>query len=48
MRTFQLPEDTDSPDTELAETKLIEKENDCTDVHRSPKVESDGEMKAKL
>ncbi|EDL10626.1 mCG140584, partial [Mus musculus] len=48
MRTFQLPEDTDSPDTELAETKLIEKENDCTDVHRSPKFESNGEMKAKL
>uniref|UniRef100_A0A8C6HKE0 Solute carrier organic anion transporter family member n=1 Tax=Mus spicilegus TaxID=10103 RepID=A0A8C6HKE0_MUSSI len=48
MRTFQLPEDTDSPETELPETKLIEKEDNCTDVHRSPKVESDGEMKAKL
>ena len=48
MRKFHFPGDIHSPDTELAETKLIEKENDCTDVHRSPKFESNGEMKAKL
>ncbi|XP_052028719.1 solute carrier organic anion transporter family member 1A4-like isoform X2 [Apodemus sylvaticus] len=47
-RKFQFPEDTDSSETELAEMKLIEKEDDCTDVHRSPKVQNDGELETML
>ncbi|XP_052577400.1 solute carrier organic anion transporter family member 1A5-like isoform X2 [Peromyscus californicus insignis] len=48
MRKRQLPEDIDSSETELAEMKLTEKENECMDVHRSPEVENDGELKTKL
>ncbi|XP_031236902.1 solute carrier organic anion transporter family member 1A4-like [Mastomys coucha] len=48
MRKFQFPEDTDSSETELVEMKLIEKEEDCTDEHRSPNVESAEELKIKL
>ncbi|XP_028613421.1 solute carrier organic anion transporter family member 1A4-like [Grammomys surdaster] len=48
MRKFQFPGNTDSTETELAEMKLIEKENGCTDVHKSPKFKSDGELKTIL
>lgn len=48
MRKFHFPGDIHSPDTELAEMKLTEKESECTDVCRSPKVENDGELKTKL
>nr|AAO45090.1 solute carrier family 21 member 1 [Mus musculus] len=48
MRKFHFPGDIHSPDTELAEMKLTEKESECTDVCRSPKFENDGELKTKL
>ncbi|XP_076424310.1 solute carrier organic anion transporter family member 1A4-like isoform X1 [Peromyscus maniculatus bairdii] len=48
MRKRQQPEDIDSSETELAEMKLTEKENEYMDVHRSPEVENDGELKTKL
>ncbi|XP_028613415.1 solute carrier organic anion transporter family member 1A5-like [Grammomys surdaster] len=48
LRKFQFPGDTDSSETELAEMKLTEKENECTDVHGSPKVENIRELKTKL
>ncbi|XP_076796887.1 solute carrier organic anion transporter family member 1A5-like isoform X3 [Arvicanthis niloticus] len=48
MRKFQFPGDMDSSETELAEMKLTDKESECTDVHRSPKLENDGELKTKL
>ncbi|XP_021009819.1 solute carrier organic anion transporter family member 1A1 [Mus caroli] len=48
MKKFQFPGDVDSSETELAEMKLTEKESECTDVCRSPKVENDGELKTKL
>ncbi|XP_021044522.2 solute carrier organic anion transporter family member 1A1 [Mus pahari] len=48
MRKFQFPGDINSSETELAEMKLTEKESECTDVCRSPKVENDGELKTKL
>uniref|UniRef100_A0A8C8T2T3 Solute carrier organic anion transporter family member n=1 Tax=Peromyscus maniculatus bairdii TaxID=230844 RepID=A0A8C8T2T3_PERMB len=48
MRKRQLPGETDSSETELAETKLTEKKTECVDVHRSPEVENDRELKTKL
>ncbi|XP_076424333.1 solute carrier organic anion transporter family member 1A5-like isoform X2 [Peromyscus maniculatus bairdii] len=48
MRKRQLPGETDSSETELAETKLTEKKSECVDVHRSPEVENDRELKTKL
>ncbi|GAB1291403.1 Solute carrier organic anion transporter family member 1A4 [Apodemus speciosus] len=43
MRKFQFPGHSDSSETDLAEIKLTEKEIECSDVHRSPKFENDGE-----
>ncbi|XP_028735713.1 solute carrier organic anion transporter family member 1A2 [Peromyscus leucopus] len=48
MRKRQLPGEIDSSETELAETKLKEKKSECVDVHRSPEVENDRELKTKL
>ncbi|XP_076796879.1 solute carrier organic anion transporter family member 1A4-like isoform X2 [Arvicanthis niloticus] len=48
MRKFQIPEDMDCSETELAEMKLIDKESECTDVHKGPKVKSDDELKTQL
>ncbi|XP_028735716.1 solute carrier organic anion transporter family member 1A5-like [Peromyscus leucopus] len=48
MKKRQLPGETDSSETELAETKLTEKKSECVDVHRSPEVENDRELKTKL
>ena len=48
MRKFPFPGDTESSETELAEMKLRERENNCTDMHRNPKVKSYGELKTKL
>nr|AAH71214.1 Solute carrier organic anion transporter family, member 1a6 [Mus musculus] len=48
IRKLQIPGDTDSSEIELAETKPTEKESECTDMHKSPKVENDGELKTKL
>nr|XP_048288492.1 solute carrier organic anion transporter family member 1A4-like [Myodes glareolus]XP_048288493.1 solute carrier organic anion transporter family member 1A4-like [Myodes glareolus]XP_048288494.1 solute carrier organic anion transporter family member 1A4-like [Myodes glareolus]XP_048288495.1 solute carrier organic anion transporter family member 1A4-like [Myodes glareolus]XP_048288497.1 solute carrier organic anion transporter family member 1A4-like [Myodes glareolus]XP_048288498.1 solute car len=48
LRKFQLPEETDSSEAELAEMKLTEKESECMDVHRSPEFENDRELKTKL
>ncbi|XP_038176422.1 solute carrier organic anion transporter family member 1A4-like isoform X6 [Arvicola amphibius] len=48
LRKFQLPEETDSSETELAEMKLTEKESECMDVHRSPEFENGRELKTKL
>ncbi|KAK7833975.1 hypothetical protein U0070_004956, partial [Myodes glareolus] len=48
LRKFQLPEKTDSSETEFAEMKLTEKESECMDVHRSPESENDRELKTKL
>lgn len=48
MRKFQLPGEMYSSETELADMKLTVKKSECTDVHRIPKVENDGELKTKL
>ncbi|XP_036037712.1 solute carrier organic anion transporter family member 1A5-like isoform X2 [Onychomys torridus] len=48
MRKCQLLGEIESSDTELAETKLTEKKSECVDVHKSPGVENDGELKTKL
>ncbi|GAB1291407.1 Solute carrier organic anion transporter family member [Apodemus speciosus] len=48
MRKFQFPGEIDSSEPELAEMKLTMDKSDCTDVHRSPKFENDGELKTKL
>ncbi|GAB1291400.1 Solute carrier organic anion transporter family member [Apodemus speciosus] len=48
MKKFQFPGEIDSSETEPAERKLIEKEDDCTDVHRSSKIQNDGELATKL
>jgi solute carrier organic anion transporter family protein 1A len=48
IRKLQIPGDTDSSEIELAETKPTEKESECTDMHKSSKVENDGELKTKL
>ncbi|XP_049991214.1 solute carrier organic anion transporter family member 1A5-like isoform X2 [Alexandromys fortis] len=48
LRKFQLPEETESSETELAEMKLTEKESECMDVHRSPESENDRELKTRL
>ncbi|XP_034368542.1 solute carrier organic anion transporter family member 1A5 isoform X1 [Arvicanthis niloticus] len=48
MRKFQFPGEIDSSEIELAEMKLTVKKSECTDVHRSPKLENDGELKTKL
>ncbi|XP_031239655.1 solute carrier organic anion transporter family member 1A5 isoform X2 [Mastomys coucha] len=44
MRKFHFPGEIESSETELADMKKSE----CTDEHRSPKVENDGELKTKL
>lgn len=48
MRKFQFPGDIDSSDTDPAEMKLTAKESKCTNVHRSPTMQNDGERKTKL
>ena len=48
MRKFQFPGEIDSSEPELAEMKLTMDKSECTDVHRSPKFENDGEVKTKL
>ncbi|XP_051011488.1 solute carrier organic anion transporter family member 1A5-like [Acomys russatus] len=48
MRKLQLPGEINSSETGLAEMKLTEKDSKCLDVHRSPEVENDGELKTKL
>ncbi|XP_031236904.1 solute carrier organic anion transporter family member 1A4-like [Mastomys coucha] len=48
IRKFCLPGNIDSSETGPAEMKFTEKESECTDAHRSPKVENDGELKTKL
>ncbi|EDM01511.1 rCG30242, isoform CRA_b [Rattus norvegicus] len=48
MRKFQFPGDINSPVTDHVEMMLTEKESEHTDVHRSPQVENDGELKTKL
>ncbi|XP_049991262.1 LOW QUALITY PROTEIN: solute carrier organic anion transporter family member 1A5-like [Alexandromys fortis] len=48
LRKFQLPEETDSSETEFAEMKLTEKESECMDVHRSPESDNDKELKTRL
>ncbi|XP_052031169.1 solute carrier organic anion transporter family member 1A6-like isoform X2 [Apodemus sylvaticus] len=48
IRKYPFPGDMDSSETELAEMKLTEKESECTDVHRSAKIEKDRELKTKL
>ncbi|XP_034367774.1 solute carrier organic anion transporter family member 1A6-like [Arvicanthis niloticus] len=48
LRKFQFPGEIDSSETELTEMKPIEKESEHTDVHRSPNIENDGELKTKL
>ncbi|CAH7431029.1 solute carrier organic anion transporter family member 1A5 [Phodopus roborovskii] len=48
IRKRQLPGETDSSGPELPEIKLTEKESKCMDMHRSPEVEKDGELKTKL
>ncbi|GAB1291405.1 Solute carrier organic anion transporter family member 1A1 [Apodemus speciosus] len=47
-RKFRFPGDINSSEPELVEMKLTEKENECTDVHRSLKIENDRELKTKL
>ncbi|XP_028613420.1 solute carrier organic anion transporter family member 1A6-like [Grammomys surdaster] len=48
LRKFQFPGEIYSSEPQLTEMKLTEKESECADVHRSPKVENDGELKTKL
>uniref|UniRef100_A0A8I5ZY22 Solute carrier organic anion transporter family member n=1 Tax=Rattus norvegicus TaxID=10116 RepID=A0A8I5ZY22_RAT len=48
MRKFQFPGDIDSSATDHTEMMLGEKESEHTDVHGSPQVENDGELKTKL
>ncbi|XP_057624941.1 solute carrier organic anion transporter family member 1A5-like isoform X3 [Chionomys nivalis] len=48
LRKFQLPEETDTSETEFAEMKLTEKESECMDVHRSPESENNQELKTRL
>ncbi|KAK7833974.1 hypothetical protein U0070_004955 [Myodes glareolus] len=48
LRKFQLPEETDTSETEFAEMKLTEKESECMDVQRSPESENDRELKTRL
>ncbi|XP_060240359.1 solute carrier organic anion transporter family member 1A5-like isoform X4 [Meriones unguiculatus] len=48
VRKLQLPGDVASLETEPAEMKLTEKESECVDMHRSPELESDRELKTKL
>lgn len=48
MRKLQLPGEIDSSETEPAEMKLTEKESECVEVHRSPEVQNDRELKTKL
>ncbi|XP_051011497.1 solute carrier organic anion transporter family member 1A5-like [Acomys russatus] len=48
MRKLQLPGEIDSSETGLAEMELTEKESKCLDVHRSPEVENDSELKRML
>ncbi|XP_041488696.1 solute carrier organic anion transporter family member 1A5-like isoform X2 [Microtus oregoni] len=48
LRKFQLPEETDTSETEFAEMKLTEKESECMDVHRSPEFENNRELKTRL
>ncbi|CAH7430969.1 unknown_gene_8393 [Phodopus roborovskii] len=48
IRKLQLPGESDSPEQELAEMKLTEKERECMIVHRSPEFENKREQKTKL
>ncbi|XP_052031164.1 solute carrier organic anion transporter family member 1A5 isoform X3 [Apodemus sylvaticus] len=48
MRKFQFPGEINSSEPEPAEMKLTMNKSECTDVHRSPKVENDGELNTKL
>lgn len=48
MRKFQFPGEIDSSETEFSEMKLTVKKSECPDVHKSPQIESDGELKTKL
>lgn len=48
MRKVQLPGEIDFSETEHPEMKLTEKKNEHKDVHGSPEVENDKELKTKL
>ncbi|XP_035304492.1 solute carrier organic anion transporter family member 1A5-like [Cricetulus griseus] len=48
VRKLQVPGEADSPEPELAEMKLTEKERECMVVNRSPEVENNRELKTKL
>ncbi|XP_010614048.1 solute carrier organic anion transporter family member 1A2 isoform X2 [Fukomys damarensis] len=48
LRKRHLPGENDSAGTELADTKVIEKENECKDGHKNSKVLNDEELKTKL
>ncbi|XP_060239408.1 solute carrier organic anion transporter family member 1A5-like [Meriones unguiculatus] len=48
VRKLQLPEEINSSESKPAEMKLTEKEGECMEVHRSPEVDNDGELKTKL
>ncbi|XP_003792494.1 solute carrier organic anion transporter family member 1A2 isoform X1 [Otolemur garnettii] len=48
LRKRHLPGENASPGTELAETKVTGKENECKDVHQNSKFSNDNEFKTKL
>lgn len=48
MRKVQLPGEIDFSETEHPEMKLTEKKGEHKDVHGSPEVENDKELKTKL
>ncbi|XP_038174534.1 solute carrier organic anion transporter family member 1A5-like isoform X1 [Arvicola amphibius] len=48
LRKFQLPDKTDSSETEFVEMKLTEKESKYMDVPRSPEFENNRELKTRL
>nr|XP_048288514.1 solute carrier organic anion transporter family member 1A5-like isoform X3 [Myodes glareolus] len=48
LRKFQLPEETDSSETEFTEMKLTEKKSEYMDMQRSPESDNDRELKTRL